>query len=283
MARLDKHCNDMDLVDDEPLSARSLILDLIDIDDAATVDVRQLTRAGEAFGIEAAGIRTGLARLKREGTIEQVGRGRYAVGVGGQVLQRRVAGWRDVLNRRRTWKGDWLLVVAGPLERADRTTWRRTLRALELEGFMEAETNVWTRPDNLVGGAKAIRARLNDLECAPSLLLVRASGMDPARQRAYPKLWPTEALQASHAELTELLQRAAEALTGAHGHDAARTALTLGRRAVRQILRDPLLPDDICSPQPLARLIAAMTHFDTLGKRIWQDFFAAGTDDQGPS
>jgi phenylacetic acid degradation operon negative regulatory protein len=268
----DNFCNMLD-AEAEPLNARQLILDLIDTDEAGRVDARRLVRAGQAFDIEGAGIRTALTRLKQDGTIEQVGRGLYAAGARGRPLHRRVAGWRDVLERRRPWTGDWLLVVAGPHERADRTIWRRTLRALELEGFAEAETNIWVRPDNLSGGVEDIRSRLMDLEAAPTLLIARASALDAARNRAFRTLWPVEALQASHLELAAMLDRAQVALAEARGAAAARTTLTLGRRAVRQIMRDPLLPDEICPQAPLAGLITAMSRFDVLGKRVWQDFF----------
>lgn len=275
MTKMDKSRNIMAAAKDETLSARQLILDLIDIDESATVDVGQLIGAGQAFGIETAGIRTALARLKQDGTIDQVGRGTYAAGLRGRPLHRRVAGWRIVLERRRAWTGDWLLVVGGPQERADRTVWRRTLRALELEGFAEAETNIWVRPDNLMGDVEDARSRLLDLECAPSLLVVRASGLDDARSRAYRTFWPVDALRASHAELADLLDRAARSLENAEGREAARMTLTLGRRAVRQIMRDPLLPDEICPQESLATLIDAMSRFDVLGKRIWREFFGS--------
>ena len=50
---------------------------------------------------------------------------------------------------------------------------------------------------------------------------------------------------------------------------AAAETLLLGRQAIRAIMRDPLLPERLCPSDALAALIAAMTRYDRLGKRIW--------------
>ena len=259
---------------DEPLSARTLILDLVDTGAPPALSVRELVRAGAAFGIEPTGIRTALTRLKAEGRIRQVERGRYAIGASGALLQQRILGWRTVLERRRDWRGDWLFAIAGPQERADRTIWRRTVRALGLEGFAEAEINVWARPDNLADGAAGMRQRLAELEAAPSLLVVQARALDPERAARFQTLWNGHALQDGHARLADLLDRSAAGIDQADLPGAAVETLLLGRQAIRNIMRDPLLPDALCPTRALSRLIASMTDYDRLGKRIWHAFLS---------
>lgn len=256
------------------IGARILILDLLSTGSLSSLSTRALLRAGAAFGIEPTAIRTALTRLKAEGRLAQAGRGHYAIGSRGEPLQQRILGWRRVLARRRPWRGDWLLAVAGPQERADRTVWRRTLRALGLEGFAEAETNVWVRPDNLAGGVQGMRQRLGELEAAPSLLMIQARGLDEHRQARFRRLWRARALQQEHARLARQLERSAAGLEGKTQAAAAAETLTLGRRAVREIMRDPLLPDELCSPEALSRLIEAMLRYDRLGKRVWRGYLA---------
>ena len=65
--------------------------------------------------------------------------------------------------------------------------------------------------------------------------------------------------------------------TGA-GREGAKATLPLSRGAVRQVLRDRRLPKDIRAQKPFDRLIAGMSRFDVLGKRIWQEFFNSAQD-----
>ncbi|WP_215908805.1 hypothetical protein [Phreatobacter stygius] len=259
---------------DDGLSARAVILDLLSTDRAATYSVADLIRAGAVFGIGPAGVRTAITRLKADQRLRQEARGLYAIGPEGEPLQHRILGWRTVPARRREWNGEWLIALAGPRERADRTVWRRTMRALELEGFVEAETNLWVRPDNLDEGAAGVRDRLGELDHAPSLLVVAASGLDTVRRRRFGLLWDGKAIAVGHRRLSLALDRSRVRLDGAELQVAAAETLTLGRQAVRRIVRDPLLPDEFCSPDALTGLIAAMDLYDQFGKAVWRRYLA---------
>ncbi|MGB3792931.1 MAG: hypothetical protein WA978_09375 [Sphingopyxis granuli] len=254
------------------MSARMLILDLLDTGEPPAFSVGELVRAGAAFGIEAPGIRTALTRLKAEDRVRAIARGRYTIGSGGAPLQQRILGWRTRLDLRRAWGGGWLLAIAGPLERADRTAWRRTLRALGLEGFAEAETNVWARPDNLEGGAEGARQRLATLDAAASLCVVEAAGLDAGRAERFPTLWPADARRAAYLELAGALDRSGARIDAMPLHAAAAETLLLGRQAIRAIMRDPLLPDAFGPADGLSRLIEAMNRYDRVGKAIWQAY-----------
>lgn len=268
------------LLDDavDTLSARTLVVDLLDTGDPLDFSTRDFVRAGAAFGIEPTGIRTALTRLKAEGRVSTPERGRYAIGAEGEPLRRRILGWRDALARRRAWEGKWLIAVAGPHDRADRTVWRRTVRALELEGFAEAETNIWARPDNLTGGVAGVRDALAMLGGAASLLVVEADGLDEDRASRFPDLWPAATLAAAHLRRALQLDQSAAALDTANLAAAAAETLLLGRQAIRAIMRDPLLPDALCPSQPLATLIAAMNRYHRLGKRVWTAYLAGSGD-----
>lgn len=257
------------------MSARTLILDLFDTGDPPDFSVAELVRAGAAFGIEAPGIRTALTRLKAEGRVRAIARGRYEIGANAEPLKQRILGWRTRLAGRRGWDGHWLLAVAGPPERADRTTWRRTLRALELEGFAEAETNLWARPDNLAGGAAGARDRLAWLEAAPTLLLVEARDLDAEREARFRDLWQVDELRAQHRALAASLERSAASIADMDLSAAAAETLTLGRQAIRRITRDPLLPEELGPSDDLTRLVDAMIVYDRIGKRVWRDYLAA--------
>lgn len=263
------------MIENEAMSARTLILDLLDTGDPQDFSVAELVRAGAAFGIEAPGIRTALTRLKSEGRVRPTARGRYTIGANAEPLQQRILGWRTRLDGRREWNGDWLLAIAGPQERADRTVWRRTLRALELEGFAEAETNVWARPDNLSGGADGARQRLAGLEAAPSLFLFEARGLDRRRAAQFRTLWQSDTLRAAHRRLAQDLDRSAATVEDRDLATAAAETLRIGRGAIRRIMRDPLLPDELCPTDALTQLVEAMMRYDRIGKRMWRAYLTS--------
>lgn len=261
--------------DDGEVSARTVILDLLATGHGAAFSAADFVRAGTAFGLGPISMRTAITRLKAETRLVQEGRGSYRVGPAAEPLQRRIRGWRSVLERRTCWDGAWLLALAGPAERADRTIWRHTVKALGFEGFVEAETNVWARPANLAGGAEAMRQRLAELGYASSLLLVTAWDFDAVRRERLPGLWDGPALAGGHTELRIALQRSRDRLARAEPATAAAETLRLGRRAVRRIVLDPLLPDSFGTAEALRALVAAMEVYDGFGKAVWRDFLAA--------
>ena len=48
----------------------------------------------------------------------------------------------------------------------------------------------------------------------------------------------------------------------------------VGGRVLRQLVRHPLLPQEILTPAPLNDLLEAMKHYDTLGRDAWATFLA---------
>lgn len=252
--------------------ARDLILDLFVTRRGVAHDLTMLCRAGAAFGISGGAVRTALARLKREGRIESIGRGRYAPASGPDAIRGRIIGWRQVLARRRTWSHGWLVVATGPGARAHRTTWRRIQRALRLEGFHQVEAELFARPDNLVGGAAGARARLHELGLPRTLVTGRLSDIDPAILRTWIALWRVDWLRAGYDKLASRLNGSARRLAGRDDAAAAAECLSLGREAVHAILQDPLLPDEIAPNDALHELISAMAKYDVLGKTVWRGY-----------
>ncbi len=74
---------------------------------------------------------------------------------------------------------------------------------------------------------------------------------------------------APHQRLATRLDESAAGIDESRLPAAAAETLLLGRQAIRAIMRDPLLPERLCPSDALTALIAAMTRYDRLGKRIW--------------
>lgn len=258
------------------IDARQLIFDLFAARPPRELSLPALARAGTAFGISEGALRTALARLKREGRVAAAQRGSYVLVGAPAPIQRRIVAWRQVLARRRPWEGAWIVAIPGTGTRADRTSWRRTLRAFALEGLRQFDANVFVRPDNLEGGASALGGRLGELGVPETVIAGSMSDLPASVTRRWVELWPVASIERGHTQLAERLRRSMQRLAGRADRVAAAETLLLGRKAVRAILEDPLLPAELGSDAALRALIAAMSEYDTFGKSVWAAFLEAG-------
>lgn len=252
--------------------ARTVILDLLSTRERETCSAAEIIRAGSAFGIEATGMRTAITRLKTERRIRQLSRGLYGPSEESEPLQRRLQGWRTITERRCDWTGGWALAVITSVERADRTELRRTMRALNFGGFAEAEAGIWVRPDNLRGGVATVRCELRALGAARSMLVAAAHDFDDVRVARHAALWDPAPVEKGYRELAAMLDAHAATVLKEPLATAAATTLVLGREAIRRIVHDPLLPDELGGIAALTDLVAAMTRYDRLGQDVWWRF-----------
>ncbi len=259
-------------------TARSLILDLLSTLRHGTMPVRALIEAGALLGIEDNNIRVSLARLYASGRVERDERGRYRLGPAVAAISGRLRSWRDLGQRQRTWRGDWIAVHCSRLGRGPSR--RRRERALELLGFREMESGFSLRPDNLRGGLDGAREQLISLATGIDatdtalgrVFLVR--DLDPASDLEARSLWDASVLadncRLSLADLKESETR----LPNLPVDEAMVESFLVGGRVLRQLVRHPLLPQEILNPAPLSNLLEAMKHYDQLGRDAWAQFLA---------
>ena len=259
-------------------TARNLILDLLSTLRRGTMPVRALVEAGGLLGIEENNVRVSLARLYASGRIERDERGRYRLGPAVAAISGRLRSWRDLGQRQRAWKGDWLAVHCARLGRGPAR--RRRERALELLGFRELSPGFSLRPDNLRGGLDSARAQLVSLATGVDatdtalgrVFLVR--DLDPASDLEARSLWDAAALaEEARSSLVDLRESEAR-LASLDTNEAMVESFLVGGRVLRQLVRHPLLPAEILDPAPLSDLLDAMKHYDRLGRDAWSAFLA---------
>jgi phenylacetic acid degradation operon negative regulatory protein len=254
------------------IEARQLIFDLFARRAGREFDLPVLVHAGRPFGISEAAFRTALTRLKREGRVENLQRGRYRLVKLPAALLQRVLEWREVPKRRKPWSGAWVVAISTPSARVDRTIWRRSLRAFALEGLRNIDSDIFTRPDNLKGGASGVRTRLGELGVPGSVLIGSLHDLDEDVTRRWIGSWNTKSIEAEHIETTRQLTQSRRKLAQRSDEAAAAETLLLGRKAVRAILEDPLLPNELCSGAALQQLIDVMSDYDSFGRSIWDAY-----------
>lgn len=256
-------------------SPKSLILDLLSTLRRGAMPVRVLVSAGEHFGIPGNNIRVALARLLAAGRVERDERGRYRIGERGQALNRRVMSWRRVEERLRPWRGDWVAVLAGGIPRGTRSEQRNAAHALRVLGFETLEPGIVLRPDNLVGGAPALRESLLHLGLHPRTPVVTLGDLDPEREARARSLWDAERLVAELRVIRREIETGLERLPGLPTEQAMVESFRVGGRALRAIVLDPLLPDALVPGDERRALVAAMEAYDRLGREAWRGFMEA--------
>jgi phenylacetic acid degradation operon negative regulatory protein len=253
--------------DPAAMTARGLILSLMNAIGTEQMSTAQLVSAGKIFGLEASAVRMAATRLIKEGLLASAGRGRYVSGPGAAALRNQVRGWRQLEERRRPWSGEWLAVLTGNLGRTDR-------RRLALNGFAEAEPDLWIRPSNLALSLAALRDELITLGLDQEASLIQISDYLAPTSDDFSQLWDAEALQAEYRKALDLVQRSMTQIGELTAIQAARETLLLGQAVIRLINLDPLLPDEMVDGALMRTLIDEMKRYDRLGKRCWRDYYA---------
>jgi phenylacetic acid degradation operon negative regulatory protein len=259
-------------------TARSLVLDLLSTLRRGTMPVRALVEAGAILGIEENNIRVSLARLYASRRIERDERGRYRLGPAVAAIGGQLQGWRKLDSAVRVWNGCWIAVHQPKLGRGPARRSRE--RSLDLMGFRELETGFFFRPDNLKGGISGVRTRLialaqtrGQLENPIGRVFV-VTDLDPLGDLEVHSLWDADAIANEAREALASLRESELRMTRLSNDEAMAESFLVGGRVLRQLVRHPLLPAEILPPAPLTDLIAAMKHYDELGRVAWATFLA---------
>lgn len=251
---------------------RRLILKLLLGAGDAPVSAREAVASCALFGIRDNSVRVALARLSSAGMVEAAGRGTYRLGPQAAELASDVRTWRKVESRVRKWSGAWLAVHCGALARSDRAALRRRDRALELLGFRALDRGLYLRPDNLVGGVSAVRARLYKLGVDDDAAVFVASDFDPTRDAAARALWDGKILTKSYKQSRKQLEKWLVRAPALEIDVAARESFLLGGAAIRQLVFDPLLPDPLIEVAERRAFVDVVVRFDQAGQKIWRKF-----------
>ncbi len=274
----------MQTSDANPLSARELILTLMDSTSARALSASYLIAAGHLFEMDPGSIRVALARLVREGSLTSAGRGRYALGSRAGTLHSLVKNWSRAEASLVDWQGEWLTVLVGHLARSNKAAVRGNERALGLFGFAEMASGLWVRPANLARTLDQVRADLLELGLVPGSLCAQIRQFAPPEQLDPRALWQTDALARRYHENVQALAASTDRLAHLDDAAAARETLLIGREVTRAILLDPLLPDALVDAQARRAMIDAMRDYDRIGKAYWREIFQQheASNGQGP-
>jgi phenylacetic acid degradation operon negative regulatory protein len=260
---------------DGNVSAADLVLDLLEAHDGHQLSVQDLTRGAELFDIQEQAVRVALTRLVKQNKVDIRSRGVYALNTGSSTLLNDVENWLQREQQAIEWNGRWIGISDCSVARADKVAWRRHQRALALRGFRALQDGFHLRPDNLRGGAAALRQDLDDLGLAASSLVLCVTDLDEADERNARGLWDIEGLEQQYRTMLDVLAASQQELAAVALEEAARQSLLIGRAVIRLILHDPLLPDELMGGNLRAQLIARMRDYQSWAKARWMELLGS--------
>jgi phenylacetic acid degradation operon negative regulatory protein len=253
-------------------TAKSLILDLLATLRGGSMPVAALVAAGALFEMAESRMRVAVARLLAAGLLERDERGRYRLGAQAVPLGRRAGGWRRLEERARPWEGGWIGVHGRIFGAAQHRARRRRQQTLRLMGFAELAPGLYVRPDNLRNGAGQAREELAELGLEAGTLVFAMRALDAASDVRARGLWDAAELSDGYARSILDLAQSERHLPSLSPEAAMVESFLLGGRVIRQLVRDPLLPEPIVPGAERRALVEAMRRYDRAGRRAWAPF-----------
>ncbi|MFN2377420.1 MAG: PaaX family transcriptional regulator [Candidatus Binatia bacterium] len=250
---------------------KSVVLDVLSTLRGRSAPVRFLVATAEIFGIDSNATRVAITRLLATGLVERDERGAYRSGPAAAPIVRRLSSWRRIDKRTCDWDGSWAGATpdAGGFPKEDRAL---AVRALEFCGMREFSPGLWVRPNNLDGGLPATRESLMALRLPAGCPLFTIRDFDAAGEARARSLWDADEIRSLYRRLAADLEASAARLEGMDEARAMAESFVLGGEAIRCIVLDPLLPDEIVSTDERTNLVHAMTAYDEIGRRCWAPF-----------
>lgn len=246
-------------------------MDLLSTAPDQRLPVRALIVAGEVFEFSDNRVRVALCRLRELGTVESPARGEYRLTARALEVNAHVSRWRTRGRERVKWRGGFVMAHGASGDP----------RALRLLGLRPRSATLWLRPDNLRGGAAALRERALAFGL-DGWMIGSLDDLDAAERARALDLWDVDAIVARHRDAREALERSERRLDRLAPRDALRESFVRGGDAIRAVVLDPLLPDALCDPAPRRALVEAMKRYDAVGRRLWRDHLEIGLGRRAP-
>ncbi|OBH05780.1 transcriptional regulator [Mycobacterium sp. E2699] len=251
-----------DLIDAQPLSARSVLASALLGSDGGRLTVAELVAVAALFGISAGAARTCLWRMVSNGELTADG-GSYALA--GRLSERRQrvdeASRIDAAAAQK-WDGTWELAIVA-LERrsaAERLELRKAAAALHLAELREG---VWIRPDNLDPQRLPTFRAVVDQQCTHFYGAATDMTDDAVRSLFSLDEWAEDAAVLIDAMDAALETDERDDHTGSFTYQFA-----LSIAVVRHLQLDPLLPVEITGDRwPGHTLRSTYRRFDRAFKR----------------
>lgn len=249
-------------------NAPDLVLDLLAAHGAA-LSGQVICGAGQLLGHRESTMRVAMTRLLAGKKVRRAARGLYILHRPGLTLANALDAWSQEMSDEVAWQGDWVGVHDAAVARSDKTSWRRHQLALSLRGFATLQHGLRLRPCNRAGGVHAERSKLQALGLSQHARVFLLSQLEASEFRDASALWPAQELAEQYKVLQHALTTHLTMLHRMPREQALRETLLLGRTAVAQLVRDPMLPPELMPPAPRDALVGKLHEYKRGAHDVW--------------
>lgn len=249
-------------------NAPDLVLDLLAAH-GAELSSQVICEAGQLLGHRESTTRVAMTRLLVGKKIRRTARGMYVLDHAGLTLADALNTWSQELHDEIAWRGDWVAVHDAAVTRSDKTSWRRHQLALSLRGFAAFQHGLQLRPCNRAGEAHAERSRLKALGLARQARVFLLSHLEASDAHHASTLWPVQELSARYKAMRDALTTHLKMLPCLPREKALKETLLLGRAAVSQLVRDPMLPPELMHSAARDALVGTLHEYKLGAHDVW--------------
>lgn len=230
----------------------------------------QAELAGKAFGYSAATMRATLSRLRSKEKLQTPQKGVY-------ILAKRPTpqwlfnrSWQAHITEPVAWNGQWILASWADNTSLSRNETLSREALLTRYGFMKWRPQLFLRPGNLAGGLAGMRARLASWPAGLQITLSQMSEIEADHEAELFALWTKPATD--YQSLEKMLKDSRHTIQDRVDATSASEVLSLGRLAIKSLLRDPRLPmpkEQLVALNALGKEARTYEHF---GMTIWNRY-----------
>lgn len=267
------------------VSAKSVVLEVLSAALSVyreALPVKLIVQAASVFDIAENSVRVAIVRLRADGLVEAPKRGAYSLGPAARAVNNKVHGWRSTSARVGRWDGLWIGVFTADLPRTDRPALRRRTQALRFLGFQELKAGLFLRPNNLTVGIEGVREELVSLGLEPSASVFRMDALPDHQEQHARSLWDVPRLESKYDELRQELRGSLERIRELPLEESVREAFLLGRKGIREVVLDPLLPAPLIDETKRSGLVDALGDYSNKGIELWHRFLGLAPAGQAP-
>ena len=257
-----------------PPSASDLMLDILSGYGPQGLSVQALCKAGRVMDIAETNVRVALNRLTNQSKIFSPQRGFYAIDNEGYALHEDVENWWTRENLINDWAGHWVGAVAPHEKKTSVAGRRKHLRALDLCGFREFMPYHYIRPNNLEGGVEGVRRKLFALGVVGTTSVYEIRNLSRPDEVRARSLWMSRDTVDGYDELLQAVRKSSVRLETQSMETAARESLMLGRYAIKFVMHDPLVPEELMPGESRRALVKELRAYQVMARKLWAQLIA---------
>ncbi|MBI9074902.1 MAG: hypothetical protein JEZ02_05760 [Desulfatibacillum sp.] len=263
------------------ITPKILIVSILHVSDNKAMPIKNMIDIGRLFGFTGNTIRVTTTRLVRDGRLESDERGLYRIKDMDTPISRYVNAWKQGEKRMLDWDGSWICCLTPPASAGRR---KQNAKALTLPGFREGLPNFWVRPNNLTMGLSDLKKLLVHQGLDPKAELFAGKEFHERLTQHWTEfLWPVGELIQNMEEALDRIAKSKARIHSLPADNALTESYLVGTETVHVLVKDPLLPREMMSPQYRIDLAQAMLEYNEIGKSIWEDESSGLFFSQSPS